>query len=72
MGRPFAGPQSNKRFGVGTPSRVGSSWVGLHKADVGGSWVGLQKAEVWLGLSRTGLLLETLWPCAVLRNCQLP
>jgi hypothetical protein len=39
---------------------------------VGGSWVGLQKAEVWLGLSRAGLLLEALWPCAVLRNGQLP
>jgi hypothetical protein len=60
MWRPFAGPQSNKLFEVGTRSRVGSSWVGL------------QKTEVWLGLSRTGLLLETLWPCAVLRNCQLP
>jgi hypothetical protein len=60
MGKPFAGPQSNKLFGVGTPSRVGSSWFGL------------QKAEVWLGLSRTGLLLETLWPSAALRKCQLP
>jgi hypothetical protein len=59
MGRPFAGPQSNKLFGVGTPNRVSSSWVGL------------QKAEVWLGLSRTGLLLETGWPCDVLRKSQL-
>jgi hypothetical protein len=60
MGRPFAGPQSSKLFGVGAPSRVGSSWVGLHKAAVGGSWVGLQKAEVSLGWSQTGLLLEAL------------